>query len=140
MGSLLEKTADYPEFKECYGKWLGPAIDIGYTMTAKILQENGHVIYTGTHRPLTQEEKDSHSKQRIRDDIDNNINNRLGGPVTDVMLAKANIDAETPTFELYEDDSDDPHGHMPEIDDVMTEEADNYVGASVTLPIKGDRR
>ena len=44
-----KKTADYPESKECFGRWLGPAIDIGYSMTAKILQENGHVIYTCTH-------------------------------------------------------------------------------------------
>ena len=135
-----KKTADYPESKECYGRWLGPAIDIGYSMTAKILQENGHVICTGTHRPLTQNEKDSYSEQRIRDDIDHNINNRLGGPVTDAMLAEANIEAETPTFEPYEDDSDDPHGHTPDIDDVTPEEADNYVGASVTLPIEGDQR
>ena len=42
-------------------------------MTAKILQENGHIIYTGTHQPLTQEEKDSHPEQQIWDDIDNNI-------------------------------------------------------------------
>ena len=58
-----KKMADYPEFKECYSRWLGPAIDVGYSMTAKILQENGHVIYTGTHQPLTQEEKDNHSEQ-----------------------------------------------------------------------------
>ena len=107
-------------------------------MTAKILQENGHVIYTGTHQPLTQEEKDSHPKQQIWDDIDNNIKNRLGGPVTDAMLAKANINAETLTFEPYEHNSDDPHGHTPDIDDVTPEEADNYVGASVSLPIEGD--
>ena len=135
-----KKTADYPEFKECYGRWLGPAIDIGYSMTAKILQENGHVIYTGTHRPLTQEERDSHSEQRIQDDIDRNINNRLGGPVTDAMLAEADIEAETPTFEPYEDDSDGPHGYTPDIDDVTPEAADNYVGASVLLPIEGDQR
>ena len=136
----LKKMADYPEFKECYGRWLGPAIVVSYSMTARILQENGHVIYTGTHQPLTQEEKDSHSKQRIWDNINNNICNRLGEPVTNVMLAEANIDTETPTFELYEDNSDDPHGHTPDIDDMMPEEADNYVGASVTLPIEGDRR
>ena len=58
----------------------------------------------------------------------------------DAMLADANIEAETPTFKPYEDDSDDPHGHTPDIDDVTPEEADNYVGASVTLPIEGDQR
>ena len=109
-------------------------------MTAKILQENGHVIYTGTHRPCNTRGNDSHSKQRIRNDIDHNINNRLGGPVADAMLAEANIKAETPSFEPYEDDSDDPHGHTPDIDDVTPEEADNYIGASVTLPIEGDQR
>ena len=117
------------------GRWLGPAIDVSYSMTAKILQENGHVIYTGTHQPLTQEEKDSHSEQQIRNDINNSIHNKLGGPVTDEMLAEANIDAETPTFEPYEDDSNGPHGHTPDIDDVTPEEANNYVGASITLPI-----
>ena len=67
-------------------------------MTVKIPQENGHVIYTGTHRPLTQEEKDNHSEQRISNDIDNNIHNRLGGPVTDAMLTEVNIDTERLTF------------------------------------------
>ena len=133
-----KKTADYPEFKESYSRWLGPAIDIGYSMMAKILQENGHVIYTGTHWPLTQEEKDSHSEQRIQNDIDDNIHNKVGGPVINEILAEANINAETPMFELYEDASDNPHGHTPDIDNVTPEEADNYVGASVTLPIEGD--
>ena len=103
-----KKTANYPEFKECYGRWLGPAIDISYSMMVKILQENGHVIYAGTQWPLTQKEKDSHSEQRIQNEIENDIHNKLGGPVTDEMLAEANIDAETLMFELYEDDSDDP--------------------------------
>ena len=58
-----KKTADYPESKECYGRWMGPAIDIGCSIPAKILQENGHVIYNGTHQPLTQDEKDSRSEQ-----------------------------------------------------------------------------
>ena len=56
------------------------------------------------------------------------------------MLAEVNIDAETLIFEPYEDDSDDPHGHTPDIDDVTPEEAENYVGESVMLPIEGDIR
>ena len=56
------------------------------------------------------------------------------------MLAEANINTETLTFEPYEDDSDNPHGHTPDIDDVKPEEAGNYVGASVMLPIEGDIR
>jgi len=46
----------FPEPKEAYGKWLGPAIDIGLAMTSKILKANGQVVYASTLRPLTEDE------------------------------------------------------------------------------------
>ncbi len=38
-------TVDYPDEPQSLGKYLGPAIDVGPAMTAKILQHNGAVTY-----------------------------------------------------------------------------------------------
>ncbi len=47
---------NYPSEPLCLGKYLGPAIDVGPAMTAKILQHNGKVVYQSAYRSLTIEE------------------------------------------------------------------------------------
>ncbi len=49
-------TIDYPDELLCLGKYLGPTINVGLSMTAKILQHNGKVMYRSTYHPLTVEE------------------------------------------------------------------------------------
>lgn len=49
-------TIDYPDEPLCLGKYLGPAIDVGLAMTAKILQHNGKVVDHSMYHPLTIEE------------------------------------------------------------------------------------
>ena len=41
----------FPEDKLCLGRYLGPSIDVGCTMTAKILKSNGEYICRSTLRP-----------------------------------------------------------------------------------------
>ena len=38
-------NASYPEPKEVLGHWLGPLIDVGPAMTAKVLKSNGQVVH-----------------------------------------------------------------------------------------------
>ena len=45
-----------PEPHEVLGRWLRPAINIGPTMTSKILKENRQVIYSSTYRAITDDE------------------------------------------------------------------------------------
>ena len=39
------------------GRYLGPAIDVGPALTAKILKANGEVVYRSTYRALTDVEQ-----------------------------------------------------------------------------------
>jgi len=43
-----------PQPRERYGRWLGPSLDIGPAMTAKILKENGQVLDLSTYQPLNE--------------------------------------------------------------------------------------
>ncbi len=49
-------TISFPEDLLVLGKYLGPSIDIGPTMTAKILTPTGKVVHRSTYRQLTPEE------------------------------------------------------------------------------------
>jgi hypothetical protein len=53
-----DRVASFPDPKERLGRWLGPAIDLGLAMTAKILKANGQVEYNSTHRSLNNAELD----------------------------------------------------------------------------------
>ena len=64
------------------------------------------------------------------------ITTKLESPLTDSDLWSDAIDAETPTYKVYEDDQT-PSDHLPEVDDVTPEDADFYVGTEVSLPIGG---
>ena len=107
-------------------------------MSAKILQQNGHVVYRSTYRGLNDDELVSQDHRKRRDAFDDAINARLGGTFTLEEMVQHGI--ETPTFDRCADDDEGTHDHVPDIDDVTPEEQDNYVGAEVNLPIGGDMR
>jgi hypothetical protein len=44
-----DQVASFPDLKEQLGWWLGPAIDLGPAINAKILKANGQVEYSSTH-------------------------------------------------------------------------------------------
>jgi hypothetical protein len=48
--------AQFPEPKEVLGRWLGPSMDIGPAMTAKILKSNGQILNLSSHRALNDDE------------------------------------------------------------------------------------
>ena len=45
--------AQFPVDSPILGRYLGPAINVGPVMTAKILKSNGEVIFRSTYRALT---------------------------------------------------------------------------------------
>ncbi len=64
-------TVSFPKDPLVLGKYLGPSIDIGPTMTAKILTPMGKVVHHITYRLLTPEElvdpvKQDHMKTFLR--------------------------------------------------------------------------
>ena len=65
--------ASYPEPKEVLGRWLGPSIDVGPAMTAKVLKSNGQVVHLSTYRALTVAEMEDRGEQKLRDKFDKDI-------------------------------------------------------------------
>ena len=53
---FYNKTAPFQDYVTKLGHYLGPSIDIGPVMTAKILSENGQVIQSSTYRMLLSDE------------------------------------------------------------------------------------
>ena len=129
----------YPNDKEVYGRWLGPADDVGPAMTSKILQQNGQVIYVSTYRPLTQEELRKPTEIDMRKLFDKDIGRRIGERTTSDNLESIDPDAVTSHYEYY-DDPYDPQFSIPDIDDATPEYNDNYIGAEVTLPLHGEKK
>jgi hypothetical protein len=117
------------------GRYLGPSIDVGPVLTAKILKQNGEVVHWSTYRGLTPEEIANPVEQAAMKHFDETIEVKLG--------PKASIDdfkdlgiAESPILEKYEDDDHD--GRMPDPPDgeldATPEVGDNDVNTEVMLP------
>ena len=106
-------------------------------MTAKILKANGQIVYLSTYRRLTDDELQAPEEIKLRDNFDKLIHQKLGKPVTPEDLRDFGEDVPTPEYELYDDDFEGTKNNVPDIDDVMPEYQDNYVGAEVNLPIGG---
>ena len=51
-----DETALFPDDVLKLGRYLGPSIDVGPAMTAKILTENGQVLHRSTYQFLTPDE------------------------------------------------------------------------------------
>ena len=105
-------------------------------MTSKVLKANGQLIYTLTYHALTDDEMANPDKIKARQAFDIAVSSKLGAPISKHDLPSQDINADTPTFELYEDDENPPL-RLPEVNEITPEEADSYVGAEVNLPIRG---
>ena len=106
-------------------------------MTSKILKSNGQVIYTSTYHALTDDEMANPEEAKACQAFDAAVTVKLGAPMSKHNLPSDGVDADTPTFELYEDNVTPPL-RLPDADKVTPEMADSYVGAQVNLPIWGD--
>jgi hypothetical protein len=58
-----DTSVSFPGDKLVLGRYLGPSIDVGPAMTAKILKANGVVIHRSIYRSLTDVEQVSEEKQ-----------------------------------------------------------------------------
>jgi len=121
------------------GRWLGPAIDVGPAMTSKILLESGYVVYRSTVRGLNDDEVASPEEQKMREEFDTKIHRKLGKPPSPSDLKSIDPDILTPEYQLYDDDFEE-HSRIPDVEDATPEDLDQYVGAEVTLPLRGTQR
>ena len=127
-----ESATRFPEDKMSLGKYLGPSIDIGPAMTAKILKRNGNTTHVSTYRALTDEEIASDLEAEDRLSFTESIGKKLGPEASMKGLKEEIGDVSTPAFEPYEDRST-PAYSVPDRDEHQA--FDQYIGAEVMLPL-----
>jgi hypothetical protein len=140
-----DTAARFPVSKIQLGRDLGATIGIGPAMTRKVLKKNGSFMYRSSVRPLTQDEIQSPTEQKERQELDIAIEEKFGPAMNkdDFQNDPDYADFVTPTYDCYEDDEVSP-SKMPYIDDIKEEHDvytyDQYVGAHVRVPIGDEIR
>ena len=146
-----DQPVQFPDENPVLGRYLGPAIDVGPAMTAKILKSNGEVVHRSTYRGLTDDEIENLAHISMRDEFDTDIRDKLGPDVSPDDFPDISLE-DTPEYEMYLDDSEEvTDGMQGSADDVGDDETpmsaagsdrklptpeadDNFVHASVMLP------
>jgi hypothetical protein len=140
-----DTAAKFPVSKIQLGRDLGAAIDIAPAMMRKILKQNGSVMYRSSVRPLTQDETQSPTEQKEREEFDIAIEEKFGPAMNkdDFQNDPDYADFVTPTYDCYEDD-EVSSSKMTDIDDIKAENDvdtyDQYVGTHVRVPIGDEIR
>jgi hypothetical protein len=135
-----DTAAKFPVSKIQLGRDLGAAIDIDPAMTRKFLKQNWSTMYRSSVRHLTQDEIQSPTEKKEREEFDIAVEKKFGPAMNkdDFQDDPDYADVVTPTYDCYEDDEVSP-SNMPEIDDIKEEhDVDTYyqyVGAHARVPI-----
>jgi hypothetical protein len=129
---FCDNKPSYPDDKLILGSYLGPAIDTGLALMAKILKSNGVFVCRSTLWHLTDEELSSSVHKDMRCKFDESIEHHLG---------PAALPQDFPSEDLTPDPAyyDDTNVMEPEYGgaEIMPEIGDNYLSAELMLP-KGD--
>jgi hypothetical protein len=98
-----DTAAEIPVSNIQLGRDLGAAIDIGPAMTRKILKQNGTVTYRSPVRSLTQDEIQSPTEQKERQEFDIAIEEKFVPAVNkdDFQDESEYTDFVTPTYDCY---------------------------------------
>ena len=130
-----EPTETYPIDRMSIGRYFGPALDIGTTMTHKTLKSNGQVLPRSTIRAWTPDEEASGALIKARQEYMEALEAALGPACAEGDFDESEL---TPTFETYADQVEDGLEGTPDDELPPTPEAlDNYVGARLLLPRGG---
>jgi hypothetical protein len=122
----------YPDDRLIRGRYLGPAMDIGSALTAKILQPNGQFVCRSTLRHLTNKELQSSVHLDKQRQFNESVTTHLGPASTVQDFPAEHL---TPDPDYFDDiDPIDPDygdaGITPEM-------GDNYLSAEIMLPCGG---
>jgi hypothetical protein len=129
-----DQPVAFPDDNLVLGCYLGPAIDVGPTLTAKILKANREVVYRSAYHALADVEQANAAHVSHRVEFDMNIQEKFGPEATP---------DDFPTFpghgladELAGDADDEIPTPSLGVDVVLPtpEASDNYVNASLMLP------
>ena len=126
------------------GRWLGPSgTRWGGGDCSHILYETGKIHITNTTSPLTEEDWANRDIIRRLDEMDNEINRRIGDKLHRNDQQPGQDDF--PTMEDILGDEEvlmaEPEASMPDVDDYefTPEQYDEYIGSEILLPIGTER-
>jgi hypothetical protein len=131
---MYHDPAEFPDNKAILGRYLvGPAVDVGSMLTAKILMPNGQYVCRSTLRHLNNDERISevHKAQRLT--FDQAINDKLGPKASPLDFDEQDSTPKHMHCGEDADSIDSDHGNL-EITPVI---GDNYFGAEILLPRGG---
>ena len=130
-----DSQATFPATKFHVGPWLGPAVDLGYELTYKILKSNSQLFPRLTIRHLQLDKLTNPDHISTTKAFDDNIIQKLGVPATEHEFDK---DYLAPTYEYYDDDNKDATpNEQPEQLTPTPEIGENYLNMEVMLPRHG---
>ena len=132
-----DTPASFPTPKMQLGRYLGPSIDVGPAMTAKILKANGQVVHRSTYRALTEDEWASSEEANERAAFNKSVEDKLGPKMNPEDLVADDI--ETTTYERYSDDDGENHLPLPDEEETTPEAFDEFLNVHVVLPHKGNQ-
>ena len=97
-----DQPVAFPDDNPVLGRYLGPAIDVGPALTAKILKANGEVVYRSTYRALTDVERANAVHVCRRVEFDLNILDKFGPETTPDDFPDLDI-PDTPELNPFDD-------------------------------------
>ena len=95
----------FPGYKLALVRYCGPSIDVGPTLTAKILINYGQQVHSYTYRALTPDELVNPDDIKDRDEFDTAVEEKLG-PMTSAKYSESDPEIVTPTLDWYEDEEE----------------------------------
>jgi hypothetical protein len=155
-----DQPVAFPDDNPVLGRYLGPAIDVGPALTAKILKANGEVVYRLTYCALTDVEWANAAHVCCRIEFDLNILDKFGPETTPDDFPDLDI-PDIPELDNFDDvdyagrddkwvkrwraftgdelignaDDEVPSPSLGiDVELPMPEAGDNYVNASLMLP------
>jgi hypothetical protein len=129
---FCNNETSYPDDNLILGFYLGPAIDTGLALTAKILKLNGVFVCRSTLLHLTDEELSSFVHKDMRCKFDESIEHHLGPAALLQDFPSENLTPDPAYF-------DNTNAMDPEYGDaeIMPKIGNNYLSAELMLPKGG---
>ena len=121
----------FPGEKLVLGRYCDTSIDDGPELTAKIMRNYGQQVHRSTYRALIPDEFVNTDKIKASDKFETYIGDKLG-PAASAEDFESNPEIITLTLDCYEDD-EEHQTHMPEVDGIMLEAMDKYIGVEIMV-------
>ncbi len=115
------------------GKYLGPSIDVGPSMTAKISTPTGDVVHRSTYRLLMHKELADPVKQDHMKAFLWTVEERWGRHLARGQLEEVGL-IDSPDTQAYLDDQQIDETFPAFEEEVTSEAGDKYIQASIMIP------